>query len=753
MATWTRTLIGLSRKSPAKGRKPSRSVRFSLESLDDRCLLSTITPTEMTAAYGLNLLDGKSTSNGTGQTIAIIDFSYNSYVSGDLQTFDTAEKQQAANLTVVQRPQFQGDQALSGAALQDAWIEEAMDVEWAHVIAPGASLLLIETYTNTNQDIIDAVNYARQQSNVSVVSMSFGESETASLDKPYDSDFTTPSKHIGMTFVAATGDYGSTNGGTSNVIEWPAASPNVVAVGGTTLELNSNGSYLSETGWSVGSDSWSPSSATGGGISKYETEPSYQMAAQQTGYRTTPDVSMDADPATGVSVVYHNSNNGTQQTTVGNGGTSLAAPMFAGLISIADEVRVENNLGTLDGPSQTLPYLYADPTAFHDITTGTNGGYVAEPGYDEVTGLGTPKGALPIAQLAFGQSARAVAVDASGNIFALGANNDTLTEWSMGVSQTISTSIESIGVDYTGTVFALNSSTHTLSYANGSSLVGVGGPGIQSIGVDRSGTLYALDQADDLWTYSRPAGWTELGSGIRQIAVDGTGTIYILNQSDVVYGLTPGVGWGEVASGIQSMAVDQPGTLYALSQSDALWVYSRAAGLIEVGTGIQSIAADNSGLLYTLSTSDVLWRYTFGYGWTDVGTGLQSIAVDSSGVLYTLNQADVLWSYSIVSGYTEIASGLQSIATDRTGTLYVLNTSDVLWTYSKSTSWTEIASGLQSIAVDKTGTLYTLSTSDVLWTYTAGAGWGYIDSNVQSIKVDVTGSLYALVNGVWIKLS
>src|SRR5271157_1512722 len=335
MITAIRLLFGLSRKSPAKGRRSSRSTRFWLESLDDRCLLSTITPAWMTAAYGLNLLDGKSTSNGTGQTIAIIDWGYNSYVSGDLKTFDTDEHLAAANLTVVERPQFLGDQPLSPSVLQDAWTEEALDVEWAHVIAPGASLLLIETYSSSITDIISAVNYARQASNVSVVSMSFGFSEYAS-EMLYDSDFTTPTSHIGMTFVASTGDYGSTNGGTSNALEWPAASPNVMAVGGTTLELNPNGTYLGETGWSVGSDPSNPSSGTGGGVSKYETEPSYQKAVQQTGYRTTPDVSMDADTATGVFIVYHSPGNSTQHTTFTEGGTSLAAPMFAGLIAIAD---------------------------------------------------------------------------------------------------------------------------------------------------------------------------------------------------------------------------------------------------------------------------------------------------------------------------------------------------------------------------------------------------------------------------------
>jgi subtilase family serine protease len=750
MATWTRTLFGRFGKSPAKGRRSSRSTRFSLESLDDRCLLSTITPAQMTAAYGLNVLDGKSTSNGTGQTIAIIDWGYNPYVAGDLQTFDTDKNLAAANLTVVERPPIQGDQPLSSSTQQDAWTEEALDVEWAHVIAPGASLLLIETYTSSNPDIIDALNYARNQSNVSVVSMSFGQPESLSLTA-FDSDFTTPANHIGMTFVAATGDDGSTDGGTSNVINWPASSPNVVAVGGTTLELNSNGSYLGETGWSVGSDSWNLSYGTGGGVSKYETEPSYQKIVQQTGYRTTPDVSMDADPATGVFIVYHSLSG--QQTTTTEGGTSLAAPMFAGLISIADEIRVENHLGTLDGRSQTLPLLYTDPSAFHDITVGNNGGYSAKPGYDEVTGLGSPKAALPVAQLVFGQSSRAVGVDASGDIFSLGLGNNTLTEWTGGVSKTISTTIQSIGVDKTGTLYALNSSTHSVAYWNGTSLIAVSGTDIQSIGVDGSGTLYLLNQADVLWTYSQTAGWYEIGTGIRQIAVDGTSTLFALNQSDVLWTFTQGVGWSEIGVGLQSIDVDQAGTLYALNQSDVLWVYSLASGWTEVGVGIQSIAVNNTGFLYALNQSDVLWSFTLGVGWSEIGVGLQSIAVDSTGVLYTLNQADVLWSYSKGSGWTEIGLGIQSIAVDKTGTLYTLNQSDVLLTYSEGSGWTEIGLGIQSIAVDKTGTLYTLNQADVLWTYTLGVGWVSIRSNVQSIKVDVTGSLYALVNGAWIELS
>ncbi len=120
---------------------------------------------------------------------------------------------------------------------------------------------------------------------VSVVSMSFTAIEWSG-ETAYDSDFTTPAGHQGVTFLASTDDYGSPAG-------YPATSPNVVAVGGTSLFLNPDNSYNSETGWSKGSDSWSPTSAGAGGISAYEPVPAYQAvvdpSTQPLAGRATPD--------------------------------------------------------------------------------------------------------------------------------------------------------------------------------------------------------------------------------------------------------------------------------------------------------------------------------------------------------------------------------------------------------------------------------------------------------------------------------
>ena len=206
--------------------------------------------------------------------------------------------------------------------------------------------------------------------------MSWANSEF-STESAYDSYLTTPSGHGGVTFVACSGDSGAP-------VSYPAISSNVLSVGGTTLNLNGQG-YVSESGWS----------GSGGGISAYESQPSYQngVVTQSTTYRTNPDVAYDANPNTGFAV-YDSYNNPVSSPWSEWGGTSGAAPQWAALVAIADQGRILAGKGALDGATQTLPMLYALPSSdFHDITSGTSTGspnYSAGTGYDLVTGLGSP---------------------------------------------------------------------------------------------------------------------------------------------------------------------------------------------------------------------------------------------------------------------------------------------------------------------------------------------------------------------------
>lgn len=419
-------------------RLPPRPRRLALERLEDRVLPSAsgvahvdyivylppggqpyqsagpvgYTPQQIQKAYGIDQLYGI-IGNGAGQTIAIVD-AYDepafvdstdpNFVNSDLHKFDM-------QFGLPDPPSFTKLNQTGGATLPGTdpagpgtsnWEgEEALDIEWAHSIAPGASIILFEANSPATTDLNTAIATAAAFPGVSVVSMSFGGPE-ASTDPSQNGLYTTPAGHQGVTFVGASGDSGSYDPTTGAVVvNYPAASPNVLGVGGTNLVLNSDNSYKSETAWGNGTNSGTQG-GSGGGISQFESEPAYQQSVQNTGNRTVPDVAFDADPASGVAV-YDSYNNGTATPWDQVGGTSLAAPCWAALIAITDEGLAQNNEPSLDGPTQTLPKLYdlyqRKPGDFHDITSGSNGAFSAKPGYDEVTGLGTPAANLLIPDL------------------------------------------------------------------------------------------------------------------------------------------------------------------------------------------------------------------------------------------------------------------------------------------------------------------------------------------------------------------
>jgi hypothetical protein len=350
------------------------------------------TPAQIRTAYAMNGISfGGVTGDGTGQTIAIIDAFNDPNIQADLRTFDATFGIPDTTLTVEsQTGSTTSLPRTDPAGRGNSWaVETSLDVEWAHAVAPGAKILLIESNSDSDSDLNVAVATARATAEVSVVNMSFGSAEESS-DPSDNSDYTTPAGHIGETFLASAGDNGAYgDGGTVKAVESPASSPNVVAVGGTNLVAGNDGTYLSESGWGDGTTSGNDGGG-GGGISKFETQPAYQngVVTQSTTKRTVPDVSIDADPETGVDIV--DTFDAPSSPWMVIGGTSLAAPMWAAVIAVADQGRVLAGEGTMDGATQTLPGLYALSSAdFHDVTTGDNG-FAAGVGYDLVTGRGTP---------------------------------------------------------------------------------------------------------------------------------------------------------------------------------------------------------------------------------------------------------------------------------------------------------------------------------------------------------------------------
>ena len=241
---------------------------------------------------------------------------------------------------------------------------------------------------------------------------------------------------------AATGDDSAIYG-----VTYPSASPEVVGVGGTTLDLTPGGEWSNELGWSLG----------GGGYSQAFALPAFQQADGFAGnasdQRTTPDIAADADPNTGVAV-FDPYDFGTATPWAEVGGTSLATPLWAGMAAIADQGRVVVG-GKALGSTAMLADLYdldnLTPGDFHDVTQGNNG-YAAGPGYDLVTGIGTPKANLLIPSLAaFGA--------ASQSSIATEPPPSVVTGATFGIVASATDSLGVIDLGYDGTA--------TLSLASG----------------------------------------------------------------------------------------------------------------------------------------------------------------------------------------------------------------------------------------------------------------------------------------------
>lgn len=315
-----------------------------------------LTPAQIKAVYNLPATGGQG-------TIAIIGAYDDKNIEKDLAVFD---KQFSLPACTTANGCF--EKHLPGkTSTNSGWsMETSLDVEWAHAIAPEAKILLVEAKTPSGQNLLNAIDYARGHSGVVAISMSWGGAEFSDEVK-LDSHFTSPGDKI--TFFASSGDSGS---GAS----WPAASPNVVAVGGTRLTF-SNGILKSETAWS----------GSGGGVSAYEAEPAHQVdyaIAKAQGKRAIPNVSYDADPQSGFSV--YRSTGSSKKGWYVFGGTSAGAPQWAAIKAL--------------GLSADNDKFYADKATdkngsfFRDIKTGSNGdcGYycAARKHYDYVTGLGSP---------------------------------------------------------------------------------------------------------------------------------------------------------------------------------------------------------------------------------------------------------------------------------------------------------------------------------------------------------------------------
>jgi subtilase family serine protease len=358
------------------GRLPSGKPRLSSTSP------TGLPPSAIQSVYGLSGLSPASGA-GAGKIIAIVDAYHDPHALADLNAFNAkyGYAQLSACTSLSQSgPCFQQADPQGTPSTNSGWVlEESLDIEWAHAEAPAAKIVLVEAASNSDTNLFNAVNYANSIG-ATEVSMSWGGSEFSG-ETAYDADMA----HAGTLYTVSAGDSG-------HGAAYPAASPNVMAVGGTTLNGCSGtscSSFTSETTWS----------GSGGGASADEAIPGYQsgytgpvfgastIAALTGSKRGIPDVSFDANPSTGVSV-YDSTKYQGQSGWFTLGGTSVGAPNWAGVLaagSAAGQTALQGDAAIYSGGYKTN---------LRDITSGTNGtcgtDCTAGTGYDLVTGLGSP---------------------------------------------------------------------------------------------------------------------------------------------------------------------------------------------------------------------------------------------------------------------------------------------------------------------------------------------------------------------------
>jgi kumamolisin len=326
-------------------------------------------------------------ASAAGQTIGIIELG-GGYKTADLTAYFKTLGQKTPSVKTVSVDG--GKNIPTNANSADG--EVMLDIEVAASVAPGANIVVYFA-PNTDQGFIDAIATAVHDTTnkPSVISISWGGPESSwttqslnALDAACQS-----AAALGITITVAAGDNGSTDGLTdgSNHVDFPASSPHVLACGGTKL-IGTGSSITSEVVWNEIANN---EGATGGGVSNFFPLPTWQANAKvptptnSAGGRGVPDVSGDADPSTGYIIRVDGK-------TLPIGGTSAVAPLWAGLIAVAN---AQN--GTSAGFIQPAIYAAKGKAAFNDITSGTNysgspTGFSAGPGWDACTGLGSPIG-------------------------------------------------------------------------------------------------------------------------------------------------------------------------------------------------------------------------------------------------------------------------------------------------------------------------------------------------------------------------
>ena len=354
-------------------------------SMHSAVVLGGFSPTALMKAYDITPLRSAGL-DGAGETVAFPEI--DGVDTAALHDFDSIYHLPAANLTIHGSRFKNGDEA-------------TMDVEVVHAIAPRARLVVYDLNAKVSNANWSAQSLKMVRANRgAIISSSVGGCDGTynAADAQDYASVMTQADLLGISFFASSGDngafdclaHGQTPSNQALGVDMPAALPGVTGVGGTTLAVSASGAWARETVWEGPIET----SGGGGGASKFFSRPSWQkgpgvprsLTQNPSGNRMVPDVSADADPVSGAAIVFPE---GASQ----GGGTSQAAPIWAGITALIDQDLQHHGLSKMGFMNPALYHLAstAQPyPPFHDVTVGTNLYYPAGPGYDMASGLGSP---------------------------------------------------------------------------------------------------------------------------------------------------------------------------------------------------------------------------------------------------------------------------------------------------------------------------------------------------------------------------
>ncbi len=335
------------------------------------------TPSEIALAYGYNTAYA-SGLNGKGQTIAIVDAFGDPTIKYDVMAFDEIMNLPPINLSLIYPPGSGPNQQANAS-----WaLETATDVEWAHAMAPDAHINLIIA-PDASTGLLSAVSYAISNRLGNIISLSWGtpETELGTQAMQASSAVFQEAQNANITVFAASGDLGAYDGTSQLTVNFPSSDPYVTGVGGTSLYYNNIKEWY-QYAW--GGTTNGLSYGSGGGFSKlpipyWQTGPGINSTVHNRG---VPDVSMVASVNTGVEIVQGGS---TKEV----GGTSVGTPMWAAIGALLDQA-TGKSMGTINPMLYQISRTGLYKSALTQIISGNNGYYQAAPGWNPVTGLGTP---------------------------------------------------------------------------------------------------------------------------------------------------------------------------------------------------------------------------------------------------------------------------------------------------------------------------------------------------------------------------